>query len=315
MIITIVFLVINLLSAGILYLYRWNLFNPLHKATLQIDHLERTFFFHVPKQISSHSKLILVYHGSKLPAKLMQIFTGHEFDEQADKLGNAIIVYPQGYKNNWNDCRKNTPYPARQLNLDDIGFTEQIIAYFIEHYHIASQEVYAVGFSNGGAMVMKLAKQKPQWFKGFAIIGANLPVETNDTCTDLRQPVSLLMISGEKDPISPYNGGDIILDGQSLGEVMSVEETLQHWLTVSKCQNKAETMTYYPNKQSGKPATASKADFYSDSTRKQISFIRIMNGGHTISNRNFQIPIKKMGYQNNDVDAPLLIWDFFMNLK
>ncbi len=105
---------------------------------------------------------------------MMQIFTGHEFDLAADKNQNAIIAYPQWYKGNWNDCRKLAPYPAKQLNLDDVGFTEQIISYFKTNYEIDANEIYSVGYSNGGQMVMKLANLKPEWFKGFDIISANI---------------------------------------------------------------------------------------------------------------------------------------------
>lgn len=38
--------------------------------------------------------------------------TGYEFDWFADQRKFAV-VYPEGYKNNWNDCRKNATFPAK----------------------------------------------------------------------------------------------------------------------------------------------------------------------------------------------------------
>ncbi len=90
-----------------------------------------------------------------MKAFLMQIFTGHEFDLLADANQNTIIVYPQDYKNNWNDCRKEASYPAKRLNVDDVAFTRKIIPFFKKNYNINKTDIFAVGFSNGGQMVLK----------------------------------------------------------------------------------------------------------------------------------------------------------------
>lgn len=231
----------------LLYTYRWNIISPNKSGSfIRANNLERTFVYHVPKKLNNSPKLMIVYHGSKLKAFMMQIFTGHEFDELADIDENIIIVYPQGYKNNWNDCRKQSPYPAKQLNVDDVKFTEQIISFFKKEYQIDTTNVFAVGYSNGGQMVMKLAMQKPEWFKGFAVISANLPAESNNDCIDTKKPVSLLLMNGTADPINPYEGGEVMLDGQSLGSVVSTEQNVQHWLTVSECESREKTTINFP---------------------------------------------------------------------
>lgn len=298
-----------------LYVYRWNIVNPNKSSSVTIDHLERTFVYHVPKNLKKAPKLIIAYHGSKMKAFLMQIFTGHEFDQLADKDENTIVVYPQGYKNNWNDCRKEAPFPAKQLNVDDVRFTEEIISFFRKEYQVNPANIFAVGYSNGGQMVMKLARQKPEWFKGFAVISANLPTETNDDCTDANKQVSLLLMNGTSDPVNPYEGGEVMLDGQSFGPVMSTEQNLKHWLTVSNCDKTEKFTTRFPKNNKANNVTAIQKTFISPATSKQISFIKIINGGHTIPNRNFRIPIKQMGKMNQDIDGPKLVWDFFMMLQ
>ncbi len=298
-----------------IYTYRWNIVNPNKSGSLNIDNLQRTFVYHVPKKLNNKPKLIIAYHGSKMKAFIMQIFTGHEFDELADMDENTIIVYPQGYKNNWNDCRKQAPFPAKQSNVDDVKFTEQIISFFKKEYQIDTTHIFAVGFSNGGQMVMKLAKQKPEWFKGFAVISANLPTENNNDCIDTKKPVSLLLMNGTNDPINPYEGGEVILDRQSFGSVISTEQNLQHWLNVSNCDLLEKGITQFPQNKAENNITAIQKTYLSSTTNKQISFIKVINGGHTIPNRNFRVPIKKMGEMNKDIDGPKLIWDFLMALK
>ena len=199
----ILLLIVALIIAGlVLYTYRWNIINPNKSGSFTIDNLERTFVYHVPKKIKKDPKLIIACHGSKMKAILMQIFTGHEFNELADEDENTIIVYPQGYKSNWNDCRKQAPFPAKQLNVDDVRFTGKSFLFSKKIWSEPGKH-FTVGFSNGGQMVMKLAKQKPEWFKGFAVISANLPTETKDNCTDANKPVSLLLMNGTSDPINP----------------------------------------------------------------------------------------------------------------
>ncbi|QHS62226.1 alpha/beta hydrolase family esterase [Chitinophaga agri] len=301
----IIVFIIVLMTGMFLYLYRWNVLHPLKSATLKIESRERTFLYHLPKKITAHPRLIILYHGSGINGNIMQIFTGHEFDELSDKEQHTIIAYPNGFKNNWNGCRKVAPYPAGQMNINDIEFTKQIIRYFKENYHIDTSEVFAVGYSNGGEMVMSLARQYPQWFKGFAVIDANLGTPSNDKCENAIRPVSLFYISGQQDPIVPYKGGEIFLNGKSFGEVRSSKETLQYWLQQDKFDIQS-TIAITQN------ATLSN---YATAAGKQISFLDISDGGHTIPNRNFRIPISKMGNMTKGVDAPALIWDFFKGLN
>lgn len=286
-----------------LYAYRWNLVHPNHSGAIQVDGYERSFIYHIPPNLQPDPKLIIAYHGSGLKPFLMQIFTGHEFDLLADQSGDAIIVYPQGYGGNWNDCRKAAPFPAKQLNIDDVQFTEQLISYFKREHHI--DKVYGVGFSNGGTMVYRLAAERPWLFTAFATIGANLPTDDNNSNPAVKAPASMMLIFGRKDPIVPFEGGRIVLDGHDWGTVKSAAETVAFWKQV----NEAKLVT------AEKTGPVTKEAYYSDVTRKQLVYIGIDNGGHTIPNRHFRIPVKKLGLMSKEVDAPVEIWSFFNSLN
>lgn len=294
-----------------IYTKRWNIIYPLKEHTLVIDNVRRKFLYHLPKKLKARPKLIIAFHGTGMTASLMQVFTGHEFDLLANKSEDTIIVYPQGYKKNWNDCRKQAPYPAKTLNINDVEFTKQLISYFITKYKIDQSAVYAIGLSNGGQMVFKLAKETPHLFKGFAAISANLPVIENDSCKNMNEPVSMFYMSGTNDPISPYNGGEIHLQGKSFGSVLSSPDTLQYWLGVSGCINSRKRITNYPDQGS---ESAVQYDYISDITGKKIRFVKVINGGHTLPTKNFRITFKMSGAMNKDIDAPKMIWDFFMDL-
>jgi polyhydroxybutyrate depolymerase len=291
------------IAALFLYTYRWNIGNPNKSHSLQIDGYERTFIYHVSKHIRPHPKLIIVYHGSKLKSFMMQIMTGHEFDILADQNQDAIVVYPQGYMGNWNDGRIQASYPAKKLNMDDITFTKEIIRYFKEQYHIDPTQIYAVGFSNGGQMAFRLAATVPDLFAAYATIGSTLPApENNLFAHNPQQPVSIILINGQQDGIVPFNGGEIILKGESFGMAESALTTAAYWQA-------AAGATEISSLQFGQ--TAIQTNYYNKENHKKVSFVNIKDGGHNMPNKNFRIYISLLGHINKDVDVPAVIWDFF----
>ena len=58
--------------------------------------MTREFLEYVPHDISPHSPLVIVLHGSLMDAKSMREWTGYEFDQLADQHG-FVVVYPDGY--------------------------------------------------------------------------------------------------------------------------------------------------------------------------------------------------------------------------
>lgn len=296
-------LIVAAIAALFLYTYRWNILHPNKSHSLVIGGYERTFIYHTPNHLTANPKLVIVYHGSGLKSFMMQIFTGHEFDLLADKTQDAIIVYPQGYLHNWNDARKTAPFPAKKLNMDDVTFTKEIITYFKDKYHIDTTQVYAVGYSNGGQMAFRLAATVPDLFAGFATIGSTLPAPGNYLFTGhTQQPVSIILINGQQDGIVPYNGGEITLNGQSHGMGESAPSTAAYWRAAAGA-TQISTQHY--------GSTAIQTNYYNKDNHKKVSFVSIKDGGHNIPNKHFRLYISKLGYMNKDVDAPVVIWDFF----
>jgi polyhydroxybutyrate depolymerase len=306
------FLFISALSAFTAFVsFRWrNISNLGKKGSFMIDNLKRTFMYHVPKNMKINPKLIIEYHGTGMKTWMMQLFTGCGFDRLADREQDAIIVYPQGYKTSWNDCRTIANTPPKQLNLDDVGFTEQIIAYFRKKYSI--NKIYAVGFSNEGQFTMRLMNEKPDLFKGFAILNAQLSYENETQYNNSQAPVSLIVMNGMEDHIIPYKGGEVILKNNSYGHVYSAEESVQNWLAGSFCEPNPISTDEFKSKNG--EVTALQQNFYSRKTKKKVSFVKILNGGHQIPNKHFRLGIPSMGFVNKEVDAPQLIWNFFESL-
>src|SRR6266478_6696349 len=128
--------------------------NPTLSAAIQQDSIPigsmtREFLEYVPHDISPHSPLVIVLHGALMDAKSMHEWTGYEFDQLADQHG-FVVVYPDGYKHNWNDCHSKATFAAHTENIDDMGFVKGLIAREVAQRQIDEKHVYVLGYSNGG---------------------------------------------------------------------------------------------------------------------------------------------------------------------
>src|SRR4051794_39175556 len=71
---------------------------------IRIGSLARSYLLYVPAKLAPGAPLVVVLHASRQTAANMRVSTGYGFDQQADAHG-FVVVYPQGYKKNFNDCR------------------------------------------------------------------------------------------------------------------------------------------------------------------------------------------------------------------
>ena len=91
----------------------------------------------------------------------MRVFTGYDFEYLAEEKG-FLVIYPQGYKNHWNDCRGTADYEANELDIDDVGYFKQVVKFLKTDFRIDTNRIVVSGMSNGGHMVFKLAYEIPE---------------------------------------------------------------------------------------------------------------------------------------------------------
>jgi polyhydroxybutyrate depolymerase len=111
-----------------------------------------------------------------MDGEMMRKWTGYEFDQWADRKG-FVVVYPDGYKHNWNDCHKNATFPAKLENIDDMGFIHALIARMAQEHGIDTKHVFVLGYSNGGQMAFRLAIETPD---EVAAVAAALRCQSSD---------------------------------------------------------------------------------------------------------------------------------------
>ena len=194
-------------------------------------HLSMTFHFNKQQSLRNNASLVIVLHGSGGSGK--QIAGAALKLEEKARTENVLLVYPDGYKKYWNECRKTADSQANIENIDEIAFFDAMISYFKKNYHIDERHVFAMGTSGGGHMAYKLAMLSPNKFGAITAIIANLPDDANMDCTDARDPISVMIINGTDDPVNPYNGGLVQAAGFHAGTVRSTEKTFQYWANLA----------------------------------------------------------------------------------
>ena len=88
----------------------------LPQATIHVGNLDRTYLYYVPANLPRNAPLLFAFHGSGQNGEAMRDFTGFGFESLADQYG-FIVVYPNGYQNSWNACRKYSTSPAKAVKF------------------------------------------------------------------------------------------------------------------------------------------------------------------------------------------------------
>jgi polyhydroxybutyrate depolymerase len=201
--------------------------STVRREVVQVGALERSFLLHVPERAAPGAPAVLVFHGAGGTGARIRGFVGRELETRAGFEG-FLVAYLDGYEGTWNDCRTETPYPARRDGVDDVSFVTAVVDHLRDLVGIDRDRVRAIGFSNGGHLVFRLVLEAPGLIGAAAVIGAALPDPSGSSCHDARRPVSLLLMNGTSDPVNPFEGGEVIgPGGESLGAVRSSYETVR----------------------------------------------------------------------------------------
>lgn len=283
-----------------------------HESDVVVSDRVRSYASYVPKNVEANARLVFVLHGSLQTITDIRKYTGYEFERLADQHG-FIVVYPQGYKNNWNDCRKTASYPARAENIDDVSFIHKLIEQFSDQYAINLDQVFLVGFSNGAHLGFRFALEQPGTMAGVAAISANVPTSRNLDCQVLRAETkssSILIMNGTQDPINPYNGGKVSLWGfGDRGNVLSSLASSIYFANLAGYATgsvKHVTVLQKDNL-TREPVTLA---HWQDEGLPEVALYTIYGGGHVVPQPHFIAP-GILGVTAAEFNGPETIWSFF----
>jgi polyhydroxybutyrate depolymerase len=215
----------------------------------------------------------------------------------------------QGDQQSWNDCRLPVAGTRTNTTADDVGFVRQIITWARTNYQIDNQRVYATGASNGGMMSYRLAIELSDRIAAVAVFIANLPAASE--CKPASQPVPIAIINGTKDPIMPWDGGNILGDG---GKVLSTPATVAYWLKVNHSAGRSVQIHHLPDRDESDNSYII-SNFYPATNRgAEVLFDRVEGGGHTMPSIEYQVPRfvqrRLLGVQNHDLEGAKAAWMF-----
>lgn len=206
----------------------------LESRTLRIDEVDREYLLFVPTSLpeaddSPAMPLVMMLHGGGGTARqAADSLTEGRWMELAER-DHFAVAFPQGFGNQWNDCRCDDTR-ATGATADDIKFFARMIDDIAGSVAIDSKRIYAAGVSNGGMMSFRLAIELPDRLAAAcSCVGS---VAASSECPIPTIPIPVLYMVGTNDPLMPYDGGAIAPSRRNplgRGTVLSAMESLAFW--------------------------------------------------------------------------------------
>ena len=242
--------------------------------------------------------LLMVLHGSAGSGEDMMTVTQRGFERLADKE-KFVVVYPDALERRWND---------QGGTVDDVGFLLAIVDKLVADGLVDKNRIYVAGISNGGMMAQRLACEQADRIAGIATVAGGLPEPLQATCKPARA-LPVLVIQGTEDPIVPWSGG-AVAGFEDFGKVLSARETAKFWAANNRCGD-GGVIAAEPDRDPKDGTRVKMEVFASCPAGAAVKLAAVEGGGHTWPGGYQYLPERFIGRTSQDVDANMLIWDFF----
>jgi polyhydroxybutyrate depolymerase len=265
--------------------------------TITHGDLERTYDLFVPSTYDPERPLplLIALHPSGGDAESMAQITG--FNEIAEREG-FIVLYPEGPYGYWDYGWNLREWSDVEDMLDDPGYVSAAIDEVMTSYSVDTEEVYAVGYSNGARMAFRLGCDLAGKITAIAAVSATISDDITGACPP-ENHVSVFYMHGTEDTVTPWDGKPLYLNGEVIANAFSAFETMSFWATQNECT--AEPVLAQkqdPNPDDGKSIQVALFRQCADGTK--VVFYALTGGGH-------EWPI------NDQINTGEMIWDFFEN--
>jgi polyhydroxybutyrate depolymerase len=207
--------------------------------TIEHDGLKRSYLVHVPPgyDASKPTPLLVSLHGGGASMSYQASEENYGQISKSDRSG-FIVAFPNGYSRQgpsgklatWN--AGTCCGPARDKNIDDVGFIRQMLDNLHKQLNIDRQKIFATGMSNGGLMAHRLACEMSETFKAIAPVAGT---DNTKSCNP-KNPVSVMQIHAKNDDHLPFNGGMGVKSmGSAVTNFTSVPESISRWVKRDAC--------------------------------------------------------------------------------
>jgi polyhydroxybutyrate depolymerase len=215
-----------------------------YEIHLQVGGRDRMALVHVPQNHAADkpSPLVMAIHGGGGGAIFQADDDNYGLITKSEAAG-FIAVFPNGISQTgngmlatWNAgkcCAR-----ARDENVDDVGFLRALVADVGKRVSIDRQRVYAIGMSNGAMMSYRLACEASDVFHGIMAVSGT---DNTQRCTP-KQPVPVLHIHAQDDPLVQFNGGagkNRLFSEEAVTDFVSVPDSIAKWVKLDHASPKA----------------------------------------------------------------------------
>jgi polyhydroxybutyrate depolymerase len=278
----------------------------LNKQTIEVEGLKRNYISYVPRGLAHGAPLVVVMHGSGETAAQIRVETGYGFERLADQHGFAV-VYPDSYTFDWDDCGKIGDFSVNGRNVDDVGFVGAVVDKLVGEIGVDPSRVFATGVSSGGFMSLRLALEAPSRYRAVAAVSANVHVPDNFKCKPVGPGTSVMIMDGTKDPIVPFDGGEINLLGMFYkgGNVRSAQASAQYFADLYKIVGSPDVSQI-----SVSEGNAVEKASWNNGTSAEVELVTIVGGGHGLPQAYARRP-RLLGPSPMAPNGPAMIWEFF----
>jgi polyhydroxybutyrate depolymerase len=274
-----------------------------HTRTLRVAAEDRRYLVHVPPQYDPDAPMpvVVAFHGGGGNANNMAVFSG--LNGKADQAG-FIVVYPEGSGRltsmltfNAGDCCGQ----AAARNIDDVGFTRQVLDDLASVANIDPRRIFATGMSNGAMMAYRLAAELSDRIAAIAPVAG--PMGTEE-CRPARA-VSVMHFHGDADAFAPFHGGR----GRGLSgtDFHSVQHSIDAWVDANGC-GKTPTTTHLADREDD-GTTVRQVRYHSGRDNAEVVLVVVEGGGHTWPGR--EPRLRGLGPSTGDISANDTMWEFF----
>ncbi len=267
---------------------------------------ERTYSLFVPDSVTKKEAvpLVILYHGSGGDGASMDRMSG--FSAVAEREG-FILALPDAAGKNWNDGREVIGIPSMAHQIDDVAFTDAMVAEIGALYRLDARRLYATGFSNGGIFVHLLALKSKHAFAAIAPVSGGIAEPLAEKFKP-KTPLSVLILHGTDDPMVPYIGGEV--DYSNNGRILPIEDTALRWVAIDGIKGERLSGTL-PDNDPADGCTITWSRWASKKGAPEVALFTIQGGGHTWPGGPQFLPVAVIGHVCRDIDASVVIWDFF----